>query len=115
VIHLWEKPINVFTMGNPVADYHFLLFICRHADPIVSNTDLVFSRIPSHLLKVSDIEGVLAYEILKDDLLGLGLDTLFVPLFPGSLYRNPVLSKISKPCGGWLMEGKALAGCQEGE
>jgi len=63
-------------MGNPVADYRFLLFICRHADPIVSNADFVFSRIPSHLRKVSDTERVFTYEILKDDLFGLGLDIL---------------------------------------
>lgn len=57
-------------MGNPVADYHLLLFIYRHPDPLVSNTDLVFSRIPSHLFKVTDIERVFAYEVLKNDLFG---------------------------------------------
>jgi hypothetical protein len=76
VIHLWGKPVNVFPRGNPVADYLFLLFIYRHDDPLASNTDLAFSRIPSHLFKVTDTERVFAYEILKNDLFGLSLDTL---------------------------------------
>jgi len=63
-------------MSNPVADYLFLLLIYRQADPIISNADLVFTRKPSHLLKVSEIERIFTYEILKDEFLRLSLDTL---------------------------------------
>ena len=76
MIHLWKNPINILPMGNPGADYHFFLFVYRHADPIVSNANLVFPRKPSHLLKVSEIERVLTPEIFKDDFLRLNLDTL---------------------------------------
>ena len=76
MIHLWEKPVNVLPMGNSVAHYLFLLFIYRQADPVMSNADLVFPRKPSHLLKVSKIERILTYEVLKDYLLRLSLDTL---------------------------------------
>lgn len=76
MIHLWEKPVNVLPMGNPVADYLFLLFIYYHADSVMPNADLVFPRKPSQLLKVSQIERILTYEILEDELLCLSLDTL---------------------------------------
>jgi hypothetical protein len=75
VIHLWKNSINVLPMGNPGTDYHFLLFVYRYADPIVSNADLVFSGKPSHLLKISEIERILTPEIFKDDFLRLSLDT----------------------------------------
>lgn len=76
MVHLWEKPINVLPMGNPVAHHLFLLFINRHADPILPNADLVFPGEPSHLLKISEIEGIITYEILKDDFLRLSPDIL---------------------------------------
>ena len=43
----------------------------------MSNTDLVFSRVPSHFLEVPENEGVFTYEIFKNDLLRLGLDALW--------------------------------------
>lgn len=48
-----------------------------NTDSVQSNTDLVFSRVPSHFLKVPEIEGVFTYEIFKDDLLRLRLDALW--------------------------------------
>ena len=73
-IHLWKNSINVLPMGNPGTDYHFLLFVYGYADPVVPNTDFVFSGKPSHLLKISEIERILTPEIFKDDLLRLSLD-----------------------------------------
>ena len=52
-------------MGNPGADYYFLFFVYRYADPIVSNADFVFPGKPSHLLKISEIERILTPEIFN--------------------------------------------------
>lgn len=41
------------------------------------NADLVLSGEPSHLLKISEVEGILAYEILEDDFLRLSLNILW--------------------------------------
>jgi len=42
----------------------------------MSNADLVFSRKPSHLLNISEIERILTYKFFKDNFLRLRLDTL---------------------------------------
>lgn len=76
VIHLWEKPVNVLPMGNPATHYFFFLLINRHADPILANANLIFPRESSHLFKIAEIERVLTYEIIKDDLLCLRLNIL---------------------------------------
>ena len=75
MIHLWKNPINVLPMGNPGTDYHFLLFVYRYTDPIVSNADFVFSRRSFQLLKTSEIERIFTLEIFKDHFLRLSLDT----------------------------------------
>jgi hypothetical protein len=41
----------------------------------VSNTNLVFSRVSFHLLKIAEIKWVVTHEIIKDDFLRLSLDT----------------------------------------
>ncbi len=75
MISLWKKSVNVFTMGNPVADNQFLLFIYRHTNPVVPNANLVFIRMPFHLLKIAEIKRIVTYEIIKNDFLSLLLDT----------------------------------------
>jgi hypothetical protein len=74
VVLLWKNPVNVLPMGNSVADYEFVLFIYRNADPVLSNSDFVFTWVALHLFKVSEIKWILAYEILEDRLLGLALN-----------------------------------------
>src|SRR4030043_2091498 len=76
VIRLWEKPVDVLSMCNSVTDYDFLLFVYRNPDSVLTNADLVFSWITFHLLKVSEIERIITYEIFKDRLLCLSLNTL---------------------------------------
>gem|GEM_PF-2580434 len=63
-------------MRNSTADYLFILFIYCQAYPIVTNADLILTRKSTHLLKVSEIERIFAYERFEDDLSSLSLDIL---------------------------------------
>ena len=47
-------------MGNSVADYDFVLLIHCDANPVLTNSDLVFTWVPLHLFKVSEIKWILA-------------------------------------------------------
>jgi hypothetical protein len=60
VVLLWKNPVNVLSMGNSVADYDFVLLIHCNANPVLTNSDLVFTWVPLHLFKVSEIKWILA-------------------------------------------------------
>jgi len=47
-------------MGNPIAGYDFVLLIHCNANPVLTNSDFVFTWVPLHLFKVSEIKWVLA-------------------------------------------------------
>ena len=48
VIRLWKNPVNILPMSNSVADDNFLLFIYCKADPVLTYSDLEFTRIALH-------------------------------------------------------------------
>lgn len=97
VVQLREKPVYVFSMGNPIADYGLILLIHCSADSVLANSDLVSSWVPLHLFKVPKIKRVLAEEIFEDDLLCMCLDVFrqFGKLFQKTLFVFNVPHRLS--------------------